>query len=109
MSLDMIGRKMRGVMFRAPMMITCREFEAFIVDYLDGALTSKERLLFEVHLKVCRECREYLAAYKASMLVAQQGLSADQDFEEELSAVPEDLIAAVISSRTDPDKIKDPK
>lgn len=109
MSLETIRRKMRGLMFRAPMMINCQEFEAFIIDYLDGGLTAKERLLFDVHLKVCRECRAYLAAYKASMLAAQQGLSEDEDASALLNDVPQDLIAAVISSRIDPAKDKDAK
>ncbi|MEP3636018.1 MAG: zf-HC2 domain-containing protein [Paracoccaceae bacterium] len=109
MSLETIRRHIRGVMFRAPMMINCQEFEAFIVEYLEGGLTSKERFLFDLHLKVCRECRDYLTAYKASMLAAQQGLSDDEDASALLNDVPEDLITAVISSRADPAKTDDPK
>jgi anti-sigma factor RsiW len=90
-------RRLKGIMFHLPMMITCRQFEDFILSYFEGGLTDRERKLFEIHLKVCRECREYLAAYKASMEAAKQGLS------DEATAlpdeVPEDLIAAVIASR----------
>lgn len=92
-----LKRRMQGIMFRMPMMITCREFEDFIVAYLEGGLTKHQHRLFEIHLKLCRECREYLAAYKASMDAAKQGLSGEVlTLPDE---VPEDLIAAVIASR----------
>lgn len=89
-------RRLQGVMFRMPMMITCRQFEDFIIEYLEGGLTAHQRRLFEFHLKVCRECREYLAAYKASMEAAKQELS--DDAAPLPDEVPEDLITAVIAS-----------
>jgi len=96
MNLGSMKRRMQGVMFRMPMMITCRQFENFIVDYLDGGLTTHERRVFELHLRICRECREYLAAYKASMEAAKLGLASD------LSALPEDapedLVTAILAS-----------
>lgn len=90
-------RRMQGIMFRMPMMITCRQFEDFIIAYFEGGLTDRERRLFEIHLNFCRECRDYLAAYKVSMAVAKRGLA-----DEALPVpddVPEDLITAVIASR----------
>lgn len=97
MNLNKLKRRMQGVLFKMPMMITCREFEAFIIDYLDGDLLPEQSRKFELHLKICRECREYLAAYKASMEAAKQGLS---DVDAPVPGeVPEDLIAAVIASR----------
>ncbi len=95
-----LKRRMQGIMFRMPLMITCREFEDFIIAYFEGNLPKNQRRLFEIHLRFCRECREYLAAYKASMEAAKQGLSDDaMALPEE---VPEDLIAAVIGSRDAP-------
>ena len=88
---------MQGIMFRMSMMITCREFATFIIAYFEDGLTKRERRLFDIHLKLCRECPDYLAAFKVTMDAAKQGLS------EELPAppddVPEGLIAAVIASR----------
>ena len=92
-----LKRRMQGIMFRMPMMITCREFEDFIIAYFEGGLTNRQRRLFDIHLVVCRECREYLAAYKASMEAAKQGLY--DEVQELPEDVPEDLIAAVIASR----------
>lgn len=92
-----LRRRLQGVMFRMPMMISCRQFEEFIIDYLEDGLTDGQRRLFEIHLKVCHECREYLAAYKTSIEAAKQGLAdAAALLPDE---VPEDLVAAVIASR----------
>lgn len=107
MRLETVRQTLRGVLFRAPMMITCQEFDAFILDYVEGNLSPKELRLFQLHLKVCRECREYLAAYEASIQAAQEGLSTEDDAAALLHDVPEDLIAAVIASRSDPGKIDD--
>ena len=90
-------RRMQGLMFRMPMMITCEEFEEFIISYIEGGLTKHQRRLFEIHLRFCRECRDYLAAYEASIEAAKTGA-----IDEALTMpdeVPEDLIAAVIASR----------
>ena len=89
--------RMQGIMFRMPMMITCRQFEEFIIEYLEGGLTDHQRRLFEIHLKVCRECREYLAAYKTSLEAAKR--SFPDDATSLPDEVPEDLVAAVVASR----------
>ena len=100
MAKQSLKRRLQGFMFRMPLMITCREFEDFIIAYFEGGLTNHQRRLFEIHLRFCRECREYLAAYKASMEAAKQGLADDATALPE--DVPEDLVAAVIASRDIP-------
>lgn len=90
-------RRVKGVIMKMPMMITCRQFEDFIIDYLEGTLPERQRKRFEFHMKICRECKEYLAAYKASMEAARQGMT-DSELAD-LGDVPEDLISAVIASR----------
>lgn len=92
-----LTRRLHGMMFRLPMMITCNEFEEFIAAYLSGELPPKKVFLFELHLKVCRECRDYLAAYKASMFLTKSALDADE--KSELEDVPADLITAVLAAR----------
>ncbi len=78
-------------------MITCREFEDFIQDYLDGRLADASARRFERHMKICRECREYLEAYKTSLELGKRvlgppGAPLPDD-------VPEDLIKAILDSR----------
>ena len=76
-------------------MITCREFEDFILAYLDGELPHRQRKIFEWHIRLCRECREYLAAYRRSMEVSEQVLSKESLVPTD---VPEDLVEAVIQA-----------
>ncbi|WP_419910191.1 anti-sigma factor family protein [Hoeflea sp.] len=89
-------RRIQGMMFKLPLMITCEEFEAFILSYLEGELSGREKFVFELHMLLCRECREYLAAYRASLELAKEsGKSTD----EPLPPVPDDLVEAVLAAR----------
>ncbi len=93
-----VMRKAKAFMFRSlPMMISCREFEAFLIDYFDDSLPKRQRLIFEMHLKLCRECREYLIAFKRSIDVSKR-VCADLD-EPTPADVPEDLVRAIIDAR----------
>jgi len=78
-------------------MITCREFEDFVLRYLDDELSDRQKSVFEWHLRLCRECREYLAAYERALEIARSvpassGEAVPQD-------VPEDLIKAILDAR----------
>ena len=79
-------------------MITCKEFEDFILGYLDGELSRRQRSVFEWHIRLCRECREYLAAYKRAMEVSKEVLSPTE--ENWSKDVPEDLIKAILKARS---------
>ncbi len=96
-----VRQRIRGIMFKLPLMITCVEFEEFIIAYLDDELSSRQRRIFEFHLAVCAECRDYLAAYKAAMTVTRDALGAQSA--ETLANVPEDLVAAVLAANTSQD------
>ena len=91
-------RRLKGTMLkRMHGMITCREFEEFVLQYLDGELPSKQMKIFEWHMRICRECREYLAAYKRTIEIGKAALgSADESVPDD---VPEDLIRAVLDAR----------
>jgi len=92
-----IMRRIQGAMFKMPLMISCEEFEGFIIDYLEDALTPKQKLVFETHLKICTDCREYLRAYKAAIELANG--SADAAEEPLPDQVPDDLVKAVLAAR----------
>ena len=64
-----LGHRVRAVMFRMPFMITCSELELRVDEYLDADLSRRERWMFEMHLKVCRDCRSYVEAYKRTVSV----------------------------------------
>ena len=91
-------RMLKGYMLKKIyIMITCREFESFIIDYLEDSLQKQERIKFELHLKLCRECREYLQAYSLTKdLCLELRVDPNAIVPE---TVPADLIKAVIDSK----------
>ena len=93
---------MKGLMLRrGPMMTTCAEFETFVLDYLSGDLPRGNKRVFELHLKICRECREYLANHKRAVTLGKAA------FEEPAAAlpdeVPNDPVKAILAARSAPD------
>ncbi len=86
----MMGKHVHG-------MITCVQFEQFIMAYLDDELPPAQRRVFDWHMKACRECREYLAAYQRASELAGATLGADHDAVPE--DVPEDLVHAILDAR----------
>ena len=98
MRIKQLGRWLKGQMLkRMHSMITCAEFEEFILRYLDNELTEKQRSVFEWHLRLCRECREYLAAYERALEVTRAELADPQAPVSD--DVPEDLIKAILDAR----------
>ena len=88
----------KGMMLKhMPLMVTCEEFESFILAYLEGELSPRQRMAFEFHLKICRECRDYLAAYRRTVELGQAVFS--DPSAEVPDTVPEDLIKAVLDAR----------
>lgn len=77
--------------------MTCREFNAFIVEYLDGALPGDQHTHFEQHLGRCQNCDEYLRQYRLTITLCRQAF-ADPDAPVP-SEVPEELVRAVLAAR----------
>lgn len=51
--------------------MTCEQIEARLPDYMEGDLTSDERIAFERHVEGCADCRQIVEELKA--IVAQAG------------------------------------
>lgn len=96
--MSQIMRKAKGLMFKnVPMMINCREFESFMIDYFENSLPKRQRFVFDFHLMLCRECREYLVAYKRTIEVSKR-VFADPDVPVP-DDVPEELVRAILDAR----------
>jgi len=93
-----LRRMLKSLMLKhGPHMITCQEFEDFILDYLDDNLPPGQRRIFELHMKICRECRDYLAAYQRSIELGKAVFEhPDSPISED---VPEDLVQAILDAR----------
>lgn len=79
------------------MMMTCRELYGFLDQFLDGDLDALTRQSFERHLERCAACRKYLTSYKETVKVARACEVVDVPAR---TQAPEDLIQAILASRT---------
>lgn len=41
-------------------MISCKDLTELVTDYMEGNMTFCQRLSFQLHVGMCRPCREYL-------------------------------------------------
>ena len=92
------------LMQHGPLMMTCREFDEFILDYLDGRLSRRNQLMFELHMRMCPICRDYVERYRQTIAL-EKAAFADPDAPVP-SEVPEALVRAVMAARAGPDQIK---
>lgn len=77
--------------------MTCRELADFIADYLSGELPANVRTAFDDHLRVCPNCRKYLASYEETVKLGRRAFEHD---DAELPAdIPEDLVTAILAAR----------
>lgn len=74
--------------------MNCREIIEFLLEYLDGELSSGTKADFERHLAVCESCVAYLATYRETIRVSR--LASAEDL---LDEAPEELIEAILQSR----------
>ena len=67
----------------------CQELVEVITDYLEGALSDRDRARFEAHLAVCTKCQTYVEQFR--LVIAGSG----RIHSEELSAQARaELVAA---------------
>ena len=52
--------------------IVCQQAVELVTDYLEGALSRRDRRRFEAHLKACPNCSAYLEQIKATIRLAGQ-------------------------------------
>ena len=77
--------------------MTCRELAEFLADYLSGEIPDEARTAFDHHLSLCPACRNYLAAYKATIELGRRAF--DDDQAEVPADVPDELVNAILASR----------
>jgi anti-sigma factor RsiW len=75
----------------------CRELAEFLMDYVSGELPPESRSHFEFHLSKCKNCHEYLVQYEVTI---KAGKMACGEMSDEMGAIPEDLVKAVMAART---------
>jgi RNA polymerase sigma-70 factor (ECF subfamily) len=73
-----LARRVRGFGMRLPTQISCREFEDFLVDFLEGALSYRQRFVFEIHLRTCSDCRAYLDRYRRTVALGRKACGQEE-------------------------------
>lgn len=77
--------------------LTCREFTDFLMEYLSGELSGRERTEFEWHRADCPDCAAYLKSYEATVKL---GKASFPDLDAAVPQdVPEELVQAILASR----------
>lgn len=95
--------RFKALMMRyMPMMVTCREADEFIDDYLSGELPEKQRRIFERHISLCAPCRDYLARYRKSIDLCRDNFYGED--QEQGQAVPEEIIRGIINARKESER-----
>ncbi len=85
-------------------MLTCREFDEFIVDYLDHELPWSTQVSMRWHEFLCSPCRAYLVDYRRTI---ELGQSVFNDPESEVpDSVPQELVRAVIARLEEQDNCR---
>lgn len=75
--------------------MTCRDFIAFLDDYLAGQLPPGSSGSFDDHLRGCVDCRNYLDSYRRTVELGKQAFaSTDEDIPP--GTVPESMIRAAL-------------
>lgn len=78
--------------------MSCRQIIEFLEKYISGELSALEKLKFEAHLALCRDCRQYLSSYKQTILLAKS--IGGEPLDEACRSIPEDLVIAILKARS---------
>lgn len=88
------GCKECGALMALAKELSCREFTEFLNDYVDDVLPPERKLVFERHLAICSDCRNYLQSYRETM--KKSALALGHGLDVPPKPVPEGLILAVL-------------
>ena len=78
-------------------MLTCREFDEFMLDYLDGELPVWRKYMCWLHVRMCKECARFVQKYRRTIALEQSAF--DSPDEAVPDDVPEELVKAALAHR----------
>lgn len=79
-------------------MLTCREFDDFMADYLAKELPLRRRLDCWLHVSLCSACRKYLREYRRTIALGKQVFFEHPDHPVP-DSVPDSLVRAALMHR----------
>ena len=78
--------------------MNCRETTEFLLEYLSGDLATPQRAVFDAHLAVCPDCRNYLDSYRKTVALSRAAFAEPAAAVD--SSIPESLVKAILAART---------
>ena len=78
-------------------MLTCKQFDEFMVDFLEHDLPFRQKLGCWLHLKMCRDCTQFVREYRQTIALGKQAFDDPNDPVPE--SVPDELIDAALAHR----------
>lgn len=78
-------------------MLTCKEFDDFMIDYLDDGLPVWQKYLCWLHVKMCRECAYFIWQYRRTVALGKSAYDSAGDPVPE--SAPEELVKAALAHR----------
>jgi len=76
---------------------SCRELVEVVTDYLDGAVSSRDRSRIEAHLRICEGCERYLDQIRE--VIRLSGRLREQDLEAMAPEARQELLVAFRAAR----------
>ena len=76
-------------------MLTCKQFDDFMVDYLEGGLPVWQKYMCWLHIKMCRECAHFIQQYRKAVALGKNAF--DSPDEAVPDSVPEELVKAAMA------------
>ena len=75
-------------------MLTCKEFDEFMLAYLEDGMPVWQKYMCWLHVKMCRECADFVANYRRNF---SKGLSAVERADAPVPhSVPNQLVKAAL-------------
>jgi len=78
-------------------MLTCKQFDEFMMDYLEGNLPFWQKISCGLHVRMCRKCAKFVDQYRRVVLLEKNAFVPAADSIPE--AVPEELVKAALACR----------
>ncbi|MEM7356917.1 MAG: zf-HC2 domain-containing protein [Acidobacteriota bacterium] len=77
--------------------MTCKDLIEFLMDYVDGELSSNEKEHFDEHLGLCPDCTAYLESYRETIRLGQMICQPNKS--DLPNDIPDDLVEAILAAR----------
>ncbi len=78
-------------------MLTCKEFDDFMVDFLEGGLPVWQKFNCWLHVKMCRECAPFVQQYRRVVALGKNAFDSPDSAVPD--SVPEELVKAALAHR----------